>query len=173
MLVDGAITHVEEKFRQGGLGPDDRLTDEEVQAIVKRYGESQAGGDIRPTVSDVAEALHVEPSVVARLLSDIRSAESSKDLMVRLESLEQENAELRQRADRSESAVMAFDNFYGWRGRVRRRPRSFAATVCCFIGFIFLINLLARGSMGGGMAVAALIPALVILFIAFRLLFRR
>ena len=81
---------MDDKFQQQGLGPEDRLTDDEVQAIVKRYGESQTGGDIRPTVSDVAEALHVEPSVVARLLSDIRAADSSKDLMVRLESLEQE-----------------------------------------------------------------------------------
>jgi len=171
--VDGAITHVDEKFEQGGLGPEDRLTDEEVQAIVKRYGEGQAGGDGRPTVSDVAEALHVEPSVVARLLSDIRAADSSKELMVRLENLEQENAELRERADKSELAVSAFDNYYGSRRRLRRRPRSIAATVCCFVGIILLLNLFGRGGMAGGMAVAALIPAAAVLFIAFRLFSRR
>ena len=164
---------MDEKFEQGGLGPEDRLTDEEVQAIVKRYGEGQAGGDGRPTVSDVAEALHVEPSVVARLLSDIRAADSSKELMVRLENLEQENAELRERADRSELAVSAFDSYYGSRRRLRRRPRSIAATVCCFVGIILLLNLFGRGGMAGGMAVAALIPAAAVLFIAFRLFSRR
>ena len=171
--MDGSITHVDDKFQQQGLGPEDRLTDDEVQAIVKRYGESQTGGDIRPTVSDVAEALHVEPSVVARLLSDIRAADSSKDLMVRLESLEQENAELRERADRSELAVSAFDNYYGSRRRLRRRPRSIAATICCVLGILFLINFFGSVGMGGRMAVAAVIPAIVILFIASRLFSRR
>ena len=107
---------------------EERLTEEEVQSIVKRYGEGQAGGDPRATVADVAEALQVEPAVVTRLLRDIRTADSEKQLKERLESLEKENAELKRRADDSDYGYGDFYSSMHWSGRrpLRRRRRSVA-----------------------------------------------
>ena len=107
---------------------EERLTEEEVQSIVKRYGEGQAGGDPRARVADVAEALQVEPAVVTRLLRDIRTADSEKQLKERLESLEKENAELKRRADDSDYGYGDFYSSMHWSGRrrLRRRSRSFA-----------------------------------------------
>lgn len=107
--------------------PEERLSDEEVQAIVQRYGERQAGADPRPTVGDVAEALQVEPAVVSRLLRDIRTADSERQLKERLDALERENEELRRRAEDSD---FGYDGFYSsmhWHhGRhMRRRGRRF------------------------------------------------
>jgi hypothetical protein len=99
--------------------PEVRLTEEEVQAIIKRYGEGQPGGDARSTVGDVAEALQVEPMVVGKLLREVRASDSERELRERLDRLERENESLRRRAEES-----VHDDFYPAMHWSRRRWRS-------------------------------------------------
>jgi hypothetical protein len=120
-VVDGAAA-----LNQAYEGDGERLSEEEVQAIVRRYGERQ-GGDTRATVADVAEALQVEPSVVAKLLHEVRAADSERELRERLDRLEQENETLRRRAEDSEQYDF-YPAMYWSRRRWRsRRPRVILA----------------------------------------------
>jgi hypothetical protein len=124
-------------------GTDERLTEEEVQAIVKRYGEGQAGNDTRATVADVAEALQVEPSVVSRILRDVRAADSERDLRDRLANLERENATLKRRAEES-----VYGDFYPPMHWSRRRMRARGPRIVFAAG---LAAMIAIGlSMSGG-----------------------
>jgi hypothetical protein len=70
----------------------------EVRALVERFGERQAMAGGQPTVRDVAEALQVDPGTVAQMLQELRQSKNDDDIRVRLDQMERENAELRQRA---------------------------------------------------------------------------
>ena len=104
------------------FAPDERLTDEEVQAIVKRYGERETASGSGPTVADVAETLQVDPSTVAQMLRDIRQSQSERQLQERLNHLEMENDDLRKRASESYVGDMFSQSHWMFR-TVRRRGR--------------------------------------------------
>lgn len=148
--------------------PEERLTEEEVQAIIKRYGERQPEGDSRSTIGDVAEALQVEPSVVNKLLREVRAADSERELRERLERLERENESLRRRADESE-----FDDFYPamhWsrrRARARRPAAMFAAAMAAMVAVGIMAN--ARGG-STPMPVFGILFAGFVAFVALRLM---
>ncbi|MBS1722101.1 MAG: hypothetical protein JSS66_03730 [Armatimonadetes bacterium] len=103
--------------------PDETLTPEEVSAILSRYGEQQAGEPV-PRLSDVAETLQVDRSVVSQLLRDIRGANTEKQLRERLDRLEREHEELRSRAALSESDVGHMFGTGHWRRRRNRQRRE-------------------------------------------------
>ena len=157
--VDGSVS-LSHEFEKPDYESNEHLTDEEVEAIVKRYGESQPGGDMQPTVKDVAEALHVEPGVVSKLLADVRSAKTQEDLKVRLDALEAENTELRERAQKTEfEASEMWDCFTPVRAaRVRGRGHN----VLAFMAFAFGAMLLLRVLSGSGRPISILGPLLVI-----------
>lgn len=144
------------------------MTEEEVQAIVKRYGERQPGGDPRSTVNDVAEALQVDPSVVTKLLREVRAADSERELRERLERLERENESLRRRADES-----LYDDFYSemhWsrrRARARRPAAMFAAAMAAMVAVGIMAN--ARGG-NTPMPVFGILIAGFAAFVAIRLM---
>ena len=142
---------MEHEFEHQAYGSDEPLSEDEVRAIIERYGEGQSGGDGQATVKDVAEALHVEPSVVGRMLSDIRTAESSAQLRERLEALEQENAELRAHVDPSEDSWSAFDCCTPWRYRRRRRSRSRFVMMMLIVSLFVIVMPLMRGVPRPGM----------------------
>lgn len=150
---------------------DERLTEEEVQAIVKRYGERQSGSDTRATVADVAEALQVEPSVVSRILRDVRTAESEKQIQERLAALERENAELRRRAEESE-----YEDFYShahWARsrRLRGAPRfAIAAMMAAFLAMGLVLQ--ARGGMNTPLPIVAMLLVMGGVFWAVRMIRR-
>ena len=135
---------MEHELEHQVYGSDEPLREDEVQAIIERYGEGQSGGDGQATVKDVAEALHVEPSVIGRMLSDIRTADSSAQLRERLESLEQENAELRARVDPGEDSWTAFDCYTPWRFRRRRKSRNRFAIMMLIVALFVMISPLMR-----------------------------
>ncbi|HXH61312.1 MAG TPA: hypothetical protein VNI20_08125 [Fimbriimonadaceae bacterium] len=164
---------LDQKFRNDQF--DDRLSEDEVQAIIKRYGERQAGGDTRPTVTDVAEALQVEPTVVERLLRDIRSSESEKQLKERLDALELENAQLRRRAEESD---YGYDDFYSsthWRRRglygPRRRIRL--AAVMAAVGVAVMLASSSRGGNAGATWAAVPLVGMLASFIILMKFMRR
>jgi len=158
------------KFKRSEDVMNEHLTDEEVEAIIKRYGEAQAGASTQPTVKDVAEALHVDPSVVAKLLEDVRGAKTQEDLQARLDALEEENAELRERAEKSEYATSEMWHDYSerrpWRAR-RRSPRV-VALAGLFVMLFFLLRGLSFG--GSSMSVLPLIILIGVLFVFLRLI---
>lgn len=73
------------------------VTDLEVRALVERFGERQAMAQGQATVQDVAEALQVAPITVAEMLQELRRSKDQDEIKQRLDSLERENAELRER----------------------------------------------------------------------------
>lgn len=101
------------------------LTEKEVEAIIKRYGESQTGAG-QTSVEDVAEALQVEAGVVEKLLHEVRTAESSKQLQDRLSALEKENAQLKSRSSHWQDEAYGFE---GWGFPTRRRRRALRASM--------------------------------------------
>ena len=156
--MEGAAFPVEHEFEHRAYGSDEPLSEDEVQAIIERYGEGQSGGDGQATVKDVAEALHVEPSVVGRMLSDIRTADSSEQLRERLEALEQENAELRAHADPSEDSWSAFDCCTPWSYRRGRKPRSrFLIMILMVSLFVIIAPLMRAGPRFGPLGLIILI----------------
>lgn len=139
--ADGAGA-LSQQFEDAG----ERLTEEEVQAIVKRYGERQSGGDARSTVADVAEALQVDPSVVTRILRDVRTAESEKQIQERLSALERENAELRKRAEDAEFGEFYPMSHWAYRRRTRRRkPQAIAALMAVMVAFGVMMQVRGAG----------------------------
>lgn len=113
----------------------ERLTDEEVQAIVKRYGERQPGAETGPTVADVAETLGVDADTVARMLREIRGARSEQQLQERLNQLEAENEALRRRADTGLEESF-FSRRHWMVRRVRRRRRAAILAALVAAGFV-------------------------------------
>lgn len=73
------------------------VTASEVRALVERFGERQAMAQGQPTVQDVAEALQVSPATVSKMLLELRQSKDQDEIKRRLDSLEKENAELRER----------------------------------------------------------------------------
>lgn len=149
-FVDEAIP-VSHEFNEHEYQSNEHLTDEEVEAIVKRYGESQSGGSTQPTVKDVAEALHVDQGVVAQLLSDVRSAKTQEDLKSRLDALEAENTELRVRAEKSDyDTDQMWDDYSGLRPLRAARPRTaprLTMTICAIVAVAMFAG---RGAFGTG-----------------------
>ncbi|HEY3779942.1 MAG TPA: hypothetical protein VGL56_02585 [Fimbriimonadaceae bacterium] len=78
--------------------PTEPVTEAEVRALVERFGERQSLGRDQTTVRDVAEALQVESSTVGSMLVELRRSTGQREIQERLDRLEQENAELRVRA---------------------------------------------------------------------------
>ena len=135
-----------QEFKDREHDATENLTDEEVEAIIKRYGESQSGGDTQPTVKDVAEALHVEPSVVSQILSDVRGAKTQEDLKSRLDSLEAENAELRVKAEKSDyHANEMWNDYSGFRPLARARSRS-GPGIAVILALVFGAMFVFRGA---------------------------
>ena len=81
------------------LEPTAPVTQEEVRALIQRFGERETTASDQATVGDVAEALQLEPTTVGSMLVELRSSKSQRDIRARLDRLEEENAELRQRAE--------------------------------------------------------------------------
>ncbi len=124
--------------RFGGAA-NETLTHEEVSAILKRYGEQQAG-EGQPRVSDVAEALQVEPSVVSQMLNDIRRSSTEQQLRDRLEQLEREHEELSRRSQASQAdfeGLFASGNWARSRYRNRKRASVGAVAVAAILASVF------------------------------------
>ena len=86
------------------------VTDEEVHALVHRFGERQTMAQGQPTVADVAEALQVAPVTVAKMLQELRESKDQDEIRQRLDNLEMENTELRERAGISSALHSPFTN---------------------------------------------------------------
>lgn len=119
----------------------EQLTEKEVEAIIKRYGEAQTGAG-QTSVEDVAEALQVEPHVVERLLHEVRTAETSQQLQDRLSTLERENEQLRKRASHWQGDDLSVSGFESWPFyRPHRKRRMMAIMVAMlFAGFIVALS---------------------------------
>lgn len=91
------------------------VSDWEVRALIERFGERQSVAAGQPTVKDVAEALQLEPETVGKMLSEIRQAKGEIEIKQRLDKLEQENEELRNRGPFASNLHTPFGE-----GRVRR-----------------------------------------------------
>jgi hypothetical protein len=155
--VDGARA-LSQRFEE----PDERLTEDEVQAIIKRYGERQPGGDARSTVADVAEALQVEPSVVSKLLREVRTADSERELRERLDRLERENESLRRRAEESE-----YDDFYPAMHWSRRRMRARRPAMLMAAAMAAMLAVGISASARGGSTPMPVFGILIVGFAAF------
>lgn len=77
------------------------VNEREVRALIERFGERQPMAQGQTTVQDVAEALQVDPATVGKMLNEVRESESQREIKQRLDRLERENAELRDRAANS------------------------------------------------------------------------
>ena len=146
---------MQERFEETPV--DQVLTDDEVKLVIERYGEMEAAKR-GPKVRDVAEAMGVEPSVVSKILSEIRESKSDDDLKERLETLEEENARLRDRVHNE--PIPALQPLPARRGGFG----PFA-----IIGFIFLAMMLARASgLGAGSGAISIstvfIGAIIVVF---------
>lgn len=151
---------------------DERLTDEEVQSIVKRYGEKQVGNDTRPTVADVAEALQVEPAVVTRMLREVRTADSEKQLKERLDALEKENEQLRERAENSDFGYGDFYSSMHWTNSRRMRRRGSRFAVAATMAALIAVGLAAQGGGRTPMPMIAIVGIVAVAVVVLRLIRR-
>ncbi len=79
--------------------PTEPVTEAEVRALLERFGERQTVAPEQSTIRDVAEALQVEPTTVGTMLVELRRSKDQHEIRARLDMLEEQNAELRQRAE--------------------------------------------------------------------------
>jgi uncharacterized membrane protein YccC len=165
--VDGAGV-LSQRFEDN----DERLTEEEVQSIVKRYGEKQAGNDTRATVADVAEALQVEPSVVTRILREVRTADSERELKERLDALERENEQLRERAERSDFGYGDFYSSMHWTNSRRMRRRGTRIAVAATMAALIAVGLSMQGGGRTPMPVFAIVATVAVVVLVLRLVSR-
>lgn len=115
------------------------VSDEELRALIERFGERQAGQSTQPTVRDVAETLQVDTQTVGAMLAELRKSKSEAEVKERLDRLERENEELRARTD----------NEYGFGRPFRRRRRRaamMAAMLAIMVGALFSVR---GGGLGG------------------------
>ena len=143
---------MEERFAT--TEPDTVVTDDEVRALVQRFGERQAMAQSQPTVRDVAEAMQVEPATVQKMLEELRRGKDQDEIKARLDKLERENAELRSRT----TEHLDYDD--GYRRR-RPRPAVLAATMAGVLATMAMTKL-TGGSVGAPLAVLAFLPAILI-----------
>lgn len=139
--------------------PDTIVTDEEVRALVQRFGERQAMAQGQPTVNDVAEAMQVEPATVQKMLEELRRSKDQDEIKARLDRLERENAELRARA--------SFEPVYDEDFRASRRPRAaiMAAGMAGVIA-VLMMSKMSQGTLGAPFAVLAFLPLILIFAIS-------
>jgi hypothetical protein len=149
-------------------GSDERLTEEEVQSIVKRYGEGQAGNDTRSTVADVAEALQVEPAVVTRMLREVRTADSERQLKERLDALERENEDLRRRAENSDFGYGDFYSSMHWTNSRRMRSRGRRIGVAMAMAVLIAVGLSALRAGNSPVPALAILATLALVFFVIR-----
>ncbi len=154
-------------------GTYERLTEEEVQSIVKRYGEGQAGNDTRSTVADVAEALQVEPAVVTRMLREVRTAESERQLKERLDALERENDELRRRAENSDSRFGDFYSSMHWTNSRRMRSRGRRMGVAMAMAMLVVVGIAALRSGNTPVPALAVLATLALMIVVIRVVSRK
>ena len=147
--------------------PNEPVTEVEVRALIERFGERQTMAHGQPTVQDVAEALQVDPVTVGKMLYELRESKGQDEIKKRLDKLEKENAELRQRSGNMTALHTPFadDNV--------RRPFLFA-----FIAAIAIVAITRKAAFGAGQNVwekefiAILLVALA-LFLVGRRVIRR
>ncbi|MCB8933375.1 MAG: transposase [Fimbriimonadaceae bacterium] len=142
--------------------PNERLTEEEVQAIVKRYGERQSGEGTGPTVADVAETLGVDSETVGRMLREIRGARTEQQLQERLNRLEAENEALRRRAE--DGLEGSFFSSRHWMMR-RARRRGRAGILAAAIAAAFVAAGGPKGAFEFGLAGPVVLLAVGALFL--------
>jgi len=135
--------------------PDTIVTDEEVRALVQRFGERQAMAQGQPTVRDVAEAMQVEPATVQKMLEELRRSKDQDEIKARLDRLERENAELRART--------TFEPVYDEDYRAARRPRAaILAAAMAGVMAMLMMTKMSHGSIGAPFAVLAFLPLILI-----------
>lgn len=160
-------------MNQGFEGSDERLTEEEVQSLVKRYGEGQAGNDTRSTVADVAEALQVEPVVVTRMLREVRTADSERQIKERLDALERENEDLRRRAENSDFGYGDFYSSMHWTNSRRMRSRGQRIGIAMAMAVMIAVGISALRAGKTPVPALAILATLALVFFVIRVVSRR
>ncbi|MBS1709941.1 MAG: hypothetical protein JSS65_14605 [Armatimonadetes bacterium] len=146
------------------------VTDEEVRALVERFGERQAMGKTQTTVLDVAEAMQVEPSTVRQMLDEMRRSKDQDEIKSRLDRLERENAELRARAANMETGLGWGTGLDDWQGtKMDQRSTLRMLAMVCAISVAMIMMVVAKKGGGASPAILfAVIPAVMIAVIAKR-----
>lgn len=143
------------------------VSDLEVRALVERFGERQTMASGQPTINDVAEGLQVDPATVSNMLVELRESKNQEDLKQRLDRLESENAELRDRTSESTVLHSPFTN-------ANVRQPFMAAMVVSLVAVVAMTK--GTFGQGGHFGLVPSLAALVlfaILFFVGRFLFRK
>ncbi len=142
------------------------VSDLEVRALIERFGERQAMAQGQPNIQDVAEALQVAPSTVAEMLQELRQSKNQDEIKQRLDTLERENAELRERTEIVSSLHTPFPD-------AGLRVPFLVATIVSIVVVIVATKVFAVGEHSWAQQFVAVAVLSLALFVIGRRLFKR